>query len=95
MQNTERPAEEILQAEKKLSKKLWRRLLAAFMALVLIAAMFLGYAAQIRFGQLQYVGTVLEHAASVTADNTGWRRSLIVAGLLILERRVILAAFRS
>ena len=70
MQNTERPAEEILQAEKKLPKKLWRRLLAAFMALVLIAAMFLGYAAQIRFGQLQYVGTVLEHAASVTADNT-------------------------
>ena len=70
MQNTERPAEEILQAEKKLPKKLWRRLLAAFMALALIAAMFLGYAAQIRFGQLQYVGTVLEHAASVTADNT-------------------------
>lgn len=70
MQNTERPAEEILRAEKKLPKKLWRRLLAAFMALVLIAAMFLGYAAQIRFGQLQYVGTVLEHAASVTADNT-------------------------
>ena len=70
MQNTERPAEELSQAEKKLPKRLWRRIMAAFMALVLIAAMFLGYAAQIRFGQLQYVGTVLEHAASVTADNT-------------------------
>ena len=72
MQNTERPAEELLQAEKKFPSKLWRRVLAALSALVLIMAMFLGYAAQIRFGQLQYVGTVLEHAASVTADNTDY-----------------------
>lgn len=71
MQNHDQSAQvQLLQAEKIPGKRLWRRILAAVMALVLIAAMFLGYAAQIRFGQLQYVGTVLEHAASVTADNT-------------------------
>jgi len=70
MQNAERPAEELLQAEKKLPKKLWRRVIAAGMALILVLGLFLGYAAQIRFAQLSYLGTVLEHAASVTADNT-------------------------
>jgi len=73
MQNVPLPVEhDLQQAEKKHSKKLWRRILAAAMALVLLAGMFLGYAAQIRFGQLQYVGTVLEQAAAVTADNTGY-----------------------
>lgn len=73
MQNHNQPAEDqLLQAEKIPGKRLWRRILAAVMALVLIAAMFLGYAAQIRFGQLQYVGTVLEHAAAVTGDNTDY-----------------------
>lgn len=73
MQNYDQPGQEqSRQAEKKSRTILWRRILAAVMALVLIVGMFLGYAAQIRFGQLQYVGTVLEHAAAVTADNTGY-----------------------
>lgn len=73
MQKYDQPAQEqSRQAEKQVGNKLWRRILAAVMALVLIASMFLGYAAQIRFGQLQYVGTVLEHAAAVTAGNTGY-----------------------
>lgn len=73
MQNCDQSAQEqFQQAERQSGNIRWRRILAAVMALVLIASMFLGYAAQIRFGQLQYVGTVLEHAAAVTADNTGY-----------------------
>ncbi len=73
VQNVEQSVEEVLpQSGRQSSKKLWHRILAAAMALVLIAGMFLSYAAQIRFGQLQYVGTVLEHAAAVTANNTGY-----------------------
>lgn len=73
MQNSERPVDEpISQAAKKPSKKLWRRLLAGFMAVLLLGGLLLGYAAQIRFAQLNYLGTVLEHAAAVTADNTGY-----------------------
>ena len=73
MQEDKRPVEEALpQVEKRPPKKLWRRVLAAAMAAVLLAGMFLGYAAQIRFGQLQYVGTVLEHAAAVTESNTDY-----------------------
>ena len=73
MQKDERPVEaELSQAEKRPPKKLWRRVIAATMALVLIAGLILGYAAQIRFAQLNYVGSVLEHAAAVTADNTDY-----------------------
>lgn len=73
MQNVPLPVEDDLrQAEKKPNKKFWRRLIAAFMALVLILGLFLGYAAQIHFAQMSYLGTVLEHAAAVTADNTDY-----------------------
>lgn len=73
MQNSDRPAEPTVpQADKQPDKKLWRRIIAAFMAFILIAGLLLGYAAQIRFAQLNYLGTVLEHAAAVTADNTGY-----------------------
>lgn len=54
------------------SRKPFRRILAMIMAIVLIVSMVLGYAVQIRFGQLNYLGTVLEHAAAVTADNTDY-----------------------
>ena len=64
--------EDIQEPKKRNMRKLWRRILAAVMAVVLIAGMFLGYAAQIRFAQLNYVGTVLEHVAAVTADTTGY-----------------------
>lgn len=72
MQNTQQPADELSQDKKQVPKKLWRRLAAAAMALILLGGMFLGYAAQIRFGQMQFVGSVLEHAAAVTASNTDY-----------------------
>jgi len=61
-----------VQSRGRFSWKLFRRIFAAFMALLLIASMALGYAAQIRFAQMNYVGTVLEHVAAVTADNTDY-----------------------
>lgn len=73
MENPEQVIQDKSQQSKtRFSWKLYRRLLAVFMAVVLILSMVLGYAAQIRFGQLQYLGTVLEHAAAVTAENTGY-----------------------
>ena len=60
------------QTESKNKRKLWLRILAAMMALLLIGTMILGWAVQIRFAQLEYLGTVLEHAAAVTEANTGY-----------------------
>lgn len=42
------------------------------MVFALIASMMLGWAVQIRFAQMEYLGTVLEHAAAVTQENTGY-----------------------
>lgn len=72
MQEPERPVEEFPSRAGLFTRRLWRRILAGIMAIILLAGMFLGYAAQIRFGQMQFVGTVLEHAAAVTADSTDY-----------------------
>lgn len=42
------------------------------MAFVLVLGMVLGWAVQIRFARLEYLGTVLEHAAAVTETNTDY-----------------------
>lgn len=58
------------QTPKKPPGKLWKRILAGSMAFLLVASMVMGWAVQIRFAQLEYLGTVLEHAAAVTQENT-------------------------
>lgn len=50
--------------------KLRKRILAGFLAFVLLLGIFLNGAIQIRFARLEYLGTVLEHAATVTEENT-------------------------
>lgn len=73
MPDTEGPAiQPIQQDKKKPSGKPWKRILAGCMALLLIASMAMGWAVQIRFAQLEYLGTVLEHAAAVTEENTAY-----------------------
>ncbi|MBE6970483.1 MAG: hypothetical protein E7442_10255, partial [Ruminococcaceae bacterium] len=42
------------------------------MAFVLLLGIFLNGAIQIRFARLEYLGTVLEHAAAVTEENTDY-----------------------
>ena len=52
--------------------KLRKRILAGFLAFVLLLGIFLNGAIQIRFARLEYLGTVLEHAAAVTEENTDY-----------------------
>ena len=54
------------------SKKLWQRLMAAFLVVVFILGMVLTMRAQIRFSGLNYVGQVAEYAAHLTEDNTAY-----------------------
>lgn len=71
MPDTEEPAiQPVRQDKKKPLGKLWRRILAGSMVFALIASMIMGWAVQIRFAQMEYLGTVLEHAAAVTQENT-------------------------
>lgn len=74
MPDTEGPMNQsnqpIQQPEKKPPGKLWKRILAGCMAFLLIASMVMGWAVQIRFMQMEYLGTVLEHAAAITEENT-------------------------
>lgn len=49
-----------------------RRLLAFFLAVVLLGSMMLAWAAQIRDLGMQYVGTTLEQAQRVMQSNTGY-----------------------
>ena len=64
------PIQPIQQVRKKPPGKLWKRILAGCMAFLLIASMAMSWAVQIRFEQMEYLGTVLEHAAAVTEENT-------------------------
>lgn len=76
MPETEGPGNQLnqptQQANQKSRGKLWNRILAGCMALLLIASMAMGWAVQIRFVQMEYLGTVLEHAAAITQENTGY-----------------------
>ena len=76
MPETEGPGNQLnqptQQANQKSRGKLWKRILAGCMALLLIASMAMGWAVQIRFMQMEYLGTVLEHAAAITQENTGY-----------------------
>lgn len=71
MPDSEGPANQLIQqAKKKPPGKLWKRVLAGCMVFLLIASMVMSWAVQIRFTQMEYLGTVLEHAAAVTEENT-------------------------
>lgn len=70
MNQSNQPIQPIQQVKKKPPGKLWKRILAGCMAFALIASMAMGWAVQIRFMQMEYLGTVLEHAAAITQENT-------------------------
>lgn len=52
--------------------KLWKRLTALFLVIVMLGGMMLGWWIQIRDTGLEYVGTVLERAQQVTNQNTSY-----------------------